>query len=484
LYTIGPVSQLKLAFDFENTKFVPAYIPAAGTIPLGGPSYTGPTQGMDGYTQPSGLERQGGASVELTQQLSGIEFKSLTAFRRAHLDASIDGGLVTDPAYVLNIGIVDDHLQLTEELQLLSDTSSFIKWDTGAYFFYAEGRYDPVNVTGGLLAPLSSTKTWSHQTAASVAGFGQVTIAVLPKTDFTAGIRYTAEQRRYAGVSILNGFDGAPVAPPSTDVERATFRQPTWRLSLEHRFSDPMLGYVSYNRGFKSGGFNDDLVPTTRYAPETLDAFEIGSKTEWFGKRLRLDIATFLYDYKNIQAVTYPAGLEEIYNGAAARLYGLDLDLAAAVTRHLTLRCGVEVLRSRFSSFPDADFTTPVVGGGTNFGVFDAARHRLPIAPDWVADTSAEYAVQTGVGKLTVSASFGYNNGWYAEPDNRLKQPAYGLLNASVSWSSRDGVYGIRLWGKNLANSQYVVALASQSNGDFAQYAPPRTFGIVFTQSL
>ncbi len=478
LYSPSADTQIIAAFDFENTEYVPAYVPAPGTTPLGGPPYTGPTQGINGYDQPDGIQRQGGVSLQLKQKLGWADFMSLTAFRRTYMNVSEDGALVTDPDYVLNIDIIEPHKQVTQEFQLLSPESSAIKWVAGVYLYYADAKYAPISVTGGLLYPLGYFDVWSDQKSKSAAAFAQATTEVLPDTDLTVGLRYTAERREYDGVEILGNLNGTLAGPPATDSAEQTFQKPTWRLSLDHKLTDTLLGYASYNRGFKSGGFNDDLVPTTRYAPETLDAYEIGTKADVLSHRLRVNTAGFYYNYKNMQDVTYPAGLEEIYNGAAAHLYGVDLDVTLAATDRLTITTGVERLYSKFTSFPDADYTTPAMGGGTNFGTFDATGRRLPFSPDWTVDVSLDYVIPTSVGKFLINGTYGYNSGWFAEPDNRLRQDSYNLVNASLAWHSLADDYRVRLWGKNLSNTAYLVALASQSNGDFAQYAPPRTYGI------
>jgi iron complex outermembrane receptor protein len=121
---------------------------------------------------------------------------------------------------------------------------------------------------------------------------------------------------------------------------------------------------------------------------------------------------------------------------------------------------------------------SPAVGGGTNFGTFDATGKTLPFSPDWTVDVPLDYAIPTAVGKCPINGTYGYNSGWFAEPDKRLREGSYNLVNASLAWHSLADDYRVRLWGKNFSNTQYLVALASQSNGDFAQYAPPRTYGI------
>jgi len=152
------------------------------------------------------------------------------------------------------------------------------------------------------------------------------------------------------------------------------------------------------------------------------------------------------------------------------------------VTDQLRITSAIESLHSRFASFANADLTTPAAGGGTAFGTFDAQGRRLPFAPRWTGNLSVNYRFQTAFGAIDGATSYSYNSGWFAEPDNRLRQGAFGILNATVTWCAPRGGDEYRLWAKNLTNSAYVVALASQANGDFAQYAPPRTYGAAFTR--
>src|SRR3546814_10981039 len=64
----------------------------------------------------------------------------------------------------------------------------------------------------------------------------------------------------------------------------------SWRISLDQKFSTDIMGYVSYNRGFKSGGVNaQQPLPANPYRSEKVDAFELGVKTQLFDHRLRLN---------------------------------------------------------------------------------------------------------------------------------------------------------------------------------------------------
>ena len=86
--------------------------------------------------------------------------------------------------------------------------------------------------------------------------------------------------------------------------------------------------------------------------------------------------------------------------------------------------------------------------------------------------------IPTSIGDFIANFTYAYDDGWAAEADNRLRQLPYSIVDSQVAWHSQNKLYTVTLWGKNLLNTAYLVALDSQANGDFAQYAPPRTFGI------
>jgi iron complex outermembrane receptor protein len=179
-----------------------------------------------------------------------------------------------------------------------------------------------------------------------------------------------------------------------------------------------------------------------------------------------------------MQMVSYKTGLPFYFNGAKAELYGLDADFSIRPAQRLTLHAGASLLKTKFKSFPNADITTPAPGGGTVYDVGSVKGNELPVAPDWTLNASADYVLPTSVGDVAFNVTYLHNDGWFGEPDNRLRQPAYDVLNAQVSWTSSDELTLIRLWGRNLTDEDYAATLFSQFNGDVIQYTPPRTYGV------
>src|SRR3546814_16711661 len=67
----------------------------------------------------------------------------------------------------------------------------------------------------------------------------------------------------------LNDFGRFPTGVVSNS---ASFKEPTWRVSLGYRFSRTIYGYATYSRGFKGGGYNDQIGSFAPFGAN-LDAF-------------------------------------------------------------------------------------------------------------------------------------------------------------------------------------------------------------------
>src|SRR3546814_17799534 len=99
-------------------------------------------------------------------------------------------------------------------------------------------------------------------------------------TTLTLGGRFTYEKRKLTGSLqvVFAGLNGLTVTQPGTTNNSLTANEPTWRLALTQRISPGMMAYASYNRGFKSGGYNHDSPNLATFHPEKIDDFEIAVK--------------------------------------------------------------------------------------------------------------------------------------------------------------------------------------------------------------
>ncbi len=288
-------------------------------------------------------------------------------------------------------------------------------------------------------------------------------------------MRYTHDEQSFDGWETITTPGGTNLLFDDEDSTRAG--EFTWKLALDYRFSPELLSYVSYNRGFKSAGYNPQGFPAVPFDPELLDAYEVGFKADLLDQRVRVNTALFYYDYSNIQAATFVNGILSISNAADAEVYGIETEAIAEVTSNLTLSGGLSLLSAQYENFDSAQISTPLPGGGNLISSGSVAGNDLPASPEWTLNLAADYRFPLGDGELQIHGDYYHNDGWFAEPDNRLQQPSYDLFNASVAYSFNKG-YVVRLWGRNLTNKAHALQMNAQDRADAIGMAPGRTFGI------
>jgi iron complex outermembrane receptor protein len=136
---------------------------------------------------------------------------------------------------------------------------------------------------------------------------------------------------------------------------------------------------------------------------------------------------------------------EVIDNVGKARLYGIDTDVAAAVTEHLSLQAAMGYLRAYYL---DSAFAITGIERNTP----------LPKAPKWTGSAAVEYRLSVEGGGVTLRADYGFTSANY--PDVRatpaLKQKAHGVVNARVAWASRDERWDVALYDKNAFDTHYI----------------------------
>ena len=480
--------------------------PLPGTVGSGGVTYVGKYRASE-LPADSLIIHTGGVSGRIDHDFGPVRIASITAYRYSDEDPfniDNDGG----PVPILEQNVWSKDQSVSQEFQILSPKEEKLQWIAGFFYFHdkANALVNAHFLPIPQLPPSSILNT--QQILNSYSGFFDANYDILPDTKLTAGLRYTTDQFQFAGSKTT--FAGAPILP-SPFAEASDFSKLTYRAVLDHHFTRNIMAYASYSVGFHSGGYNLGTptevvivggVPTTELtppiAPETIDAYEIGVKSEMLDRKLQFNASVFQYNYDNLQVSTLTTGGTALtLNAAAALIRGADLDLTFVPTNQLTVTAAFSFLDAEYTSFPKAPFayqslvggTCPVSGvgglvgggaiaGGTTSCLQSAAGKTLSRAPKFTGNITATYTLPTEVGKFALTGSIYRNSGFFWEPDNRLEQPAYYLLNGTLSWTMPNGKFGVAVWGKNLTNSYY-YAYESTSPFKFASGPEaPRTYGV------
>lgn len=498
VWDASATTQFKLTLDYEDRisrrdtqKLDERQIP--GTFNnrfFGGPFPQGGKYDINNTFDPQTALQGGGAALQVKQDLGTVALQSITAYRKSRFDFSLD--LDETPISFADLQARTEDSQFSQELQLSSTGFNRLMWTAGVFYYNAEDRYAPLLIEFGptFLSPVANVpvtlRTSDRMRTDSVAGYAQATYELFTGTHLTLGGRYTWERKKLDGTQdfLVAGSLAGQTPVPATGLGipgEVSFNRFNYRVSLDHKFGTNVLGYVSYNTGFKSGGYNLALPTNAPYKPEDIRAVEVGLKSELFNRRVRLNGAGYYYKYDNIQVGRYIENNQSIYNGAKATIYGVDFDGEVVLARGLTLSGGFSYNHARFDSFPNADFivpacnSVPVPGGVVSCS---AEGKTLPFSPEVTFNVGGDYRVEVSFGTLELNATYFRTTSYYAAPDNVASQPAYDLVNTSLSWTSLDKHLSAKIWGKNLTDTYYSTSLIEASQGVIRGNGSPRTYGV------
>jgi outer membrane receptor protein involved in Fe transport len=159
----------------------------------------------------------------------------------------------------------------------------------------------------------------------------------------------------------------------------------TWKIDPDH------MVYATWSRGFRPGGINRraTLQP---YAADFLTNYELGFKTSWADRTIRLNGAFFWQDWKKFQFSFLGANsFTEIHNGPNARIKGVEVDLTLAPIDGLTLTANGTYTDAKIrKNLCGSDDPTYTCSGAGNF-VSAPAGTRLPITPKLKMSATGRY---------------------------------------------------------------------------------------------
>ncbi|MGV3478993.1 MAG: TonB-dependent receptor [Sphingobium sp.] len=362
-----------------------------------------------------------------------------------------------------------------QEITLTSDTDGRLSWLIGATGFQSRTLYDPLTS----ISPTTTTRLVYGQKSKAIAGFAEATYEAIDDLFLTAGIRYSWDQKQSYN---------RPLATNVVTQGKESWKDWSPRAVIRYEFGRGSNVYASYTQGYKAGTFNATTVNGTLIPanPERIEAFEVGVKTQP-APGITVNAAAFHYNYTDLQVSLVTTVNNQIatllQNAPKAEVDGFEMDVSARVAEGLRFNAGVSLLKPKIVDFVNASVNVPVLVGGlpagnSTVGPVDVSGNDLIRAPRWTLNFGVNYDTSLAGGVLTVNASAFFSGRYFVELTNRVKQPAYEVVNASVAWRSPDTHWRLSVFGQNLTNQKYYAGAIITNFADNVSYQKPRWFGV------
>lgn len=431
-----------------------------------------------------------GATFRAEHSGQAFDFVSLTSYRNNDYGWRDNLGGLPFPSFPLAVDdrAAEDSNQFSQEFRIVSPGDSAIHWVAGLYFMNEDVTRSErfvVNTALPIAPPSFGGDVTFNQDATntSYAIFGQATLPFADIWEFTAGLRWTHDEREVFQQALDNDTLGAPPAAiplgpggsPYAVTASETFEEPTWRLALSVEPVDDIRFYVSYDRGYKAGSFISTAQSAAQAArpinSEILDNYAVGAKTTLMGGRLRLNAEGFFLDYSDLQVYEL-LGLSLVSSNADAEVFGAEIEAAFALNQNITIGGSYTNL--------NAEFTSNAVSGAL---VLPYNGNTLPRSPESQYNLFVDGEWSAFGGEVATRVHYQWTDDFYFDPSNNpeVLEGGYGLLSAFASWESPAGLT-VSVYGKNLTDEEYRTHIIKNVGVGFSVFGQPQAFGVALSQ--
>jgi iron complex outermembrane receptor protein len=412
----------------------------------------------------------------------GLSLKSITAYQEYSGQFGFDSG--DSPVVISDQENYQSNHTFTQELRLNGSLGKAIDYTVGG--FYLDSR---TTLDGEIDLPAVRLDFIQHDLVPlkSVAGYLSVTWHSTDKLSISGGLRHTHDDKSYAfgrrntDGSAISGIPGTPnflVGGLDGTEARAVYSHWDYRLEADYQWTPGLMTYASWSTGFKGGGVNPrpyvaaEEVP---FGPESMRAYEIGLKSQFFAQRVRANFAIFRNDYESIQEGTsicpppIPAVVpcDIIINGGKGIIKGAEAEIDTRPISALQIDAS--------ASYLDFHYTTLPPGTGLALG------NTLPYSPKYRGSLGIQYTIPLGAhGTLIPRIDASYQSSLYTTSENlpTSRLSGYTLVNGRLTWNA-NAPWQVALFVTNLADRHYLNNLFPAASG-FIEGVParPREWGL------
>lgn len=396
-------------------------------------------------------------SMEINWQLNdAVKLTSITSYQDYEVETVTDGDFISFG--FLDIVSAVEIKAFTQEIRF-SGGNDNLEWTVGGFYSDEEIDRERAFVWGPAivftpfpLTPGLGVLDILSQEGTSYSLFGQVTYSLTDSLSVTAGLRLNEEEKEGKGNFLQPQAGPLSVVNPSfkADIDED---EPTGMVSLQYRWTEDIMTYVTYQHGYKAGGVNlareaSGLLGQPNEAvfdAETVDNIEVGAKMELWDNRVRLNLAYFHTEYDDLQNQIFIPPLFIVRNGEGAEIDGFELEGVWAVTDNLTFNFGLTLLDTSFDS-------------GTDLGDGDIGGKDLPWAPDSSGSVGWDYTTALGDSGFEFfwTGNYLYKSSYFANSGSLdgTEQDSHDIINTQLG--VRNESWSLALWCRNCADERVI----------------------------
>lgn len=397
----------------------------------------------------------------------------------------------------------------SEELQAIGKIGDSVDFVVGAYYYKDRASQDTLNAvigSGGLI--LQNFTTIRNK---SYAGFGELTIRPSGENlSITLGGRFSHDNRsatrineRSLSFAAVGGFTAQNCAfflgnqtlqtcTPGGTVQPAVYNRSFNNFSpsvtVAYKVDNDLNLYAKFVRGYKSGGTSqrssNPINFSKGYLPEKVDSFEAGLKGSFLDRRVSASVAGFYMQIDKYQASLQTgatAGDRDFSGIDGNKIYGIEFDLTAALTRELRLGVNGALLHTKFGA---TSATILLDTGQLQTQNFVSEFSYAPKSSGSIyIDYNREISNNWEVG-FHSNLSYQSSTETSSNVNDNDTIPSRALVDASLSLTrnlGNDREVSLRFWGKNIFDKSYKTV----SFGSFAfsgatkvsEFGEARTYG-------
>lgn len=438
-----------------------------------------------------------GITARLEWDLGRVTATYLSALRKGEAGARwTQAGAGSPPSLTSStLTQAEDHTGLTQELRFASGQDQRLRWLAGLYYLDDDTQRSVRNTATSFLPGGAGSlrdildgdyEQFGRGISKNYAIFGDASYDLTDDLTLSVGGRYTRDEKDWDLDTVVYGlgpppsiFPTAPVRGPFMVTDSEVWSEFTPKATIDWRFGDGKLAYASVARGFKGGGWQQGAgtaagaqVP---YDPEFAWNYEVGLKSEWLDRRVRVNLAAFYTDFTDLQVEL----LDDVNlvlvvaNAADAVIKGLEGELQIVLHENVTLFGSASFIEAEYK-----DYIDPLRG-------IDYSGNRIQRTPEFQGNAGIDVNIPISDGlELIGNIQYGYQGEMFYGPDNTNDEPDYALLDLRAGLASQDGRWQMYAYAKNVTDELYRVSIIPFAGDEFSVYGPPSTYGLRFAMNF